>query len=316
VGRNPIDAERGQASPEWVGLIAVVALFLAALLSIAGALPVGALLARAVGAKLICAIELSDACDRAPDMVAAYGEELASEVRDHAPLIVYEEGMRALPVDFRSCRSPSCADGAPDGRVWRSSSGQPATAFVHVIDCRPGTTAPFAGTNYPEDCDGPRHGNLYLQYWLYYPDSATLRGVPVAGPKGYHVDDWESYQVRIGPSGDADARASSHHGYDYDGGMRNWASDAGIGPLRDASETVGLRRHDGWGPETGYIVISGGSHAGHLKGLPCCRMTMPRRLTLVPLEPDAAGEEGATHFAIPPPWCKHVWSDPESPDTS
>jgi hypothetical protein len=312
---DAIASERGQSSPEWVGLVCLVTLLAGALLALAGALPVGAVLARLLGARIVCAVDLSDSCDRAPELVAAYGEELAREVAGHAPMLIYEQGMRALPVDFRSCRSPSCADGADLGTVARSREGEPATAFVHVVDCRPGTPAPFAGLNSPEDCRGGRAGSLYLQYWLYYPDSATLRGVPVAGAKGFHLDDWESYQVRIGPGGEVDARASSHHGYDYDGGMRNWGSDAGFAPVRWATEEVGLRRHDGWGPETGAIFVSGGSHAGHLRDLPCCRITPPSRLSLVPLEPVAAGEQGRTHFAIPPPWRKHVWTDPESPDT-
>src|SRR6478672_9307785 len=65
------------------------------------------------------------------------------------------------------------------------------------------------------DCTDERAGNLYLQYWTYYADSATLRGVPIAGKKGYHHDDWESLQLRIRPDGSVDQRASSHHGYNY-----------------------------------------------------------------------------------------------------
>jgi hypothetical protein len=313
--RGPIDAERGQASPEWIGLVAVVALSLVSLLALLDPLPIGALLARTLGSKLICAVERSDSCRLAPELAAAYGDDLAQQIRDHAPAIFSEQGMRVLPIDFRSCRSASCADGAEDGVVSRSLEGMPATAFLHVVDCRPGTPAPFAGLNSPEDCRGARAGNLYLQYWLYYPESATLRGVPVAGSKGYHPDDWESYQVRIGADDHADARASSHHGYNYGGGAGNWGSDVGFAPWRVASEAVGLHSNDGWGPETGMIVISGGSHAGNVDSLPCCRITPARRLSLVPLEPVAAGEGPMPHFAIPPPWRKQVWIDPEAGDT-
>ncbi len=310
-----IRVERGQASPEWIGLVMVVALFLAGLLALLAPFPIGALLARTLGSNLICAVERSDSCRQVPELAAAYGDELAGLVRDHAPAIFSEKGMRVLPIDYRSCRSASCADAAEGGVVARSGDGDPATAFVHVIDCRPGTVAPFAGLNSPEDCRGSRAGNLYLQYWLYYPESATLRGLPVVGRRGYHEDDWESYQVRIGPGGGADARASSHHGYDYGGGTGNWGSDAGIGPLRAASDALGLHRPGGWGPETGMIVVSGGSHAGNVSSPPCCRLTPPARLSLVPLEPVAAGEGIRPHFAIPPPWRKHVWVDPEAGDT-
>jgi hypothetical protein len=312
---NRTRGEAGQASPEWVGLILLVALFIAGLVSFLAPLPIGAVLARVVGSKIICAVEASDACGAEPELTAAYGTELAAELRDHAPTIFYEKGMRALPVDFRSCRSTACGDAAPDGSVWRTRSGESASAFVHVVDCRAGTTAPFAGINSSEDCEGDRAGNLYLQYWLYYADSATLRGVPVAGGKGYHPDDWEGFQVRIGGDGSVDARASSHHGYEYGGGAGNWASDAGIGPLQAATDAVGLHARDGWGPDTGVLIVSGGSHAGHVTGAPCCRVTPARHLNLIPADPAAAGELRSPHFAISPPWDKHVWFDPEAGDT-
>jgi hypothetical protein len=308
-------AEHGQASPEWIGLVLVVALFLAGLLALLAPLPIGALLARMIGTKLICAVDISDSCRAEPALRAAFGEQLAAELREHAPTVFYEQGMRALPVDYRSCRLAGCADAPGDGVVSRSQDGDPATAFVHVIDCRQGTAAPFAGLNSPEDCREHRARNLYLQYWFYYPESATLRGVPVAGPKGYHQDDWESYQVRIGPSGEAAARASSHHGYNYRGGARNWGSDLGSDALQGASELVGLRDPGGWGPETGSMFVSGGSHAGKVSFSRCCRLTPQRRLSLVPLDPVAAGEQGKPRFAITPPWLKQVWFDPEAGGT-
>jgi hypothetical protein len=200
--------------------------------------------------------------------------------------------------------------------VWRSANGQQATAFVHVIDCRPGATGPLAAGDRPARCSGDRAGNLYLQYWLYYPESATLRGMPVIGGRGYHRDDWESYQVRIGPDGKADARASSHRGYNYERGADNWASDAGIGPLRAATEALGLRNRNGWGPESGALFVSGGSHAGNVRAFPGTRFTPPRRLLLIPLDPEAAGEWRPPRFAIPPPWRKQVWGDPEAAGTN
>jgi hypothetical protein len=308
-------AESGQASPEWIGLVLVVALFLSGLISFLAPLPIGALLARVLGSKLICAVELSDSCRAEPALAAAYGSELAAQLREHAPTIYYEKGMRALPVDFRSCRAAACADAGPDGSVWHSAAGQPASAFVHVIDCRAGTTATFAGLNAPEDCEGPRAGHLYLQYWLYYPDSATLRGVPVAGKKGYHRDDWEGFQVRVGGDGSAAARASSHHGFNYGGGAGNWASDAGVGPLQSLTDAVGLHADGGWGPDTGALIVSGGSHAGHVSGARCCRVTPGWHLNLIPADAIAAGEGPLPHFTISPPWEKHVWFDPEAGDT-
>jgi hypothetical protein len=152
------------------------------------------------------------------------------------PTISFEEGSRALPVDFRRCRATSCGDGPSEGLVHGTNQNLPVTAFVHVVDRRP-------------------EGDLYIQYWLYYADSATFRDVPVAEGEGYHHDDWESVQVRIGPDGEADERASSHNGYNYSKGVENWASDAGIGPLKELTETVGARAANGWGPETHLLLV-------------------------------------------------------------
>ena len=95
--------------------------------------------------------------------------------------------MRALPVDFRRCRAARCSNGRGEGIVTRSGSGEPVVAFVHVVDCRRRRVREPS----EPDCTGSRAGNLYLQYWTYYPDSSTLRGMPVAGQRGYHRDDWE-----------------------------------------------------------------------------------------------------------------------------
>ena len=52
------------------------------------------------------------------------------------------------------------------------------------------------------DCSGERAGKRYLQYWLYWPDSQT----EPFGERGYHPDDWESFQVRIGETESRGAR--------------------------------------------------------------------------------------------------------------
>jgi hypothetical protein len=230
----------------------------------AGAHPPGSALARAIGERIVCAVRLSYGCRSDPRLAAAYGG-LAAEVRDQAPRIVYERGMRALPVDFRTCRSPACSDGPETGRVARSLAGRPATAFTHVVDCRDPGAAASAGY----DCSGERAGRLYIQFWTYYGDSATSRSTPFLGPRGYHLDDWESYAVRINPDGTVDARASSHNGYNgADAPLVDWASDAsgklpGASRARDAAERAGLRGERGWSRSEGSLYVSGGSHAGH-----------------------------------------------------
>ena len=98
----------------------------------------------------------------------------------------------------------------------------------------------------------------------------------------YHADDWESVQFRIHPDGRVDVRASAHHGY---------------GP--------------GWRPaDEATYTVAGGSHAGTVEPAEFARLTTPRRLGLIPLEPVAAAEPG-TEFAVSPPWRKRVWLDPE-----
>lgn len=303
--------EGGQGTIEWVGVLCVVALLLAAV-TVAGVRVPGTTLAREVASRMLCAVSLGDGCGDQPLLIASYGSEVGKLVRRHMPTIVFEAGSRAMPVDYRRCRQPSCGDGPGEGLVRRTDSGLPLTAFVHVVDCRP------EGRERSEaegvDCSPPRAGNLYLQYWTYYADSATLRDLPVAGDEGFHHDDWEGVQVRIGPDGRVDERASSHNGYNYELGAANWGSDAGIDPLRDLAESVGLRAVNGWGPETGLLLVSGGSHAGNASGdYDRSRFIPGRRVHLIPLEEIAAGSTAS--FAIEPPWRKKVWRDPEASGT-
>ncbi len=279
---------------EWVGLVAVVSFLLVALVATGVRVP-GTELARALASRMLCAVSMADGCGDEPALIAAYGSDVGELVRRHMPAIFFEQGSHALPVDFRRCRDVECGDGSARGLVHETDVGLPVTAFVHVIDSG---------------------GNLYIQYWLYYADSATLRGVPIAGDAGYHEDDWESVQIRIGPDGSVDERASSHHGYNYAQSAANAGSDAGIDPLRDLAEDVGARPRNGWGPETHMLVVSGGSHAGNANGfLRIDRVTPGRRVHLIPLEPIAAGEGAAYRFAVSPPWRKRVWRDPEASGT-
>ena len=288
MSRTRIADQRGQSTVEWIGLVLLVSLVMSVLGAIAGIGLPGAALAQAIGSRIVCAVGLSDGCGLGTGtLLTAYGDEVAEAVRDHAPRILYEPGMHALPVDYRHCRDDACADGADSGDVRRTDSGEPVSLFVHVVDCRAGAPPASEGI----DCSGERAGNLYLQYFVYYPGSATGEGsTPLAGvirdasnalgTPTYHPDDWESFQVRIGPDGAAD-RASAHHGY---------------GP--------------GWFPETGAYFVSGGSHAGTVLPRDADRYTARSEINLIPLEPIAASNPDVS-FAITPPWAKKVWFDPE-----
>jgi hypothetical protein len=261
--------EAGQATIEWSALLLVVALALGALgyaATRAGAWRLGDAIVDAV----ICA-----AGDGCPDeLERAYGKELAGTVRRYAPNVVYERSSAQLPVDFRRCREAACANG-PDGAgsIAESDLGLPVTAFTRVIDRR------------------DEGGALYVHYWLYYPDSFTGRIGRKLGPlarkwPGYHPDDWETYQVRIGPGDLISARASAHGGY------------------------KNFKHLDGWGPWSGWYRVSGGSHAGHLVAGPTGERTTPASsLRLVPLERLTATD--VYRFAVSPPWRKPVYRHPE-----
>lgn len=295
--------EGGQSTAEWVGLLLLVALLVVGVAAAVGARLPGTALARAVAQRIVCAAGLGvEGCAGIPDpeLAAEYGAELAAEVRKWTPLLAYEEGMRVLPVDFRTCRGNQCSRGAAAGEVLASESGEPVTLFVHVVDCRAGAAGSSEDEGY--DCSGERFGFLYVQYWAYYPSSHSLRGLP--REVGYHDDDWESAQLRIGPSG-VEARASSHHGYNYKGGARNWLNDAGI------------THRSGWGPASGSYYVSSGSHAGHVweSPGPVHRWTGGERVRLIPVEELARGRWAEAAFAVTPPWRKKVYTDAEDDGT-
>jgi hypothetical protein len=259
----------------------------------------GIALAHEIGVRIICAVRLTEDCRDEPSLRAANGSELAALLRAHAPALLYEDGMRTLPVDFRDCRADDCAEGPVGRTVTRTNRGLRTVAFTHVIDCRPGRMARTEA--WGGSCSGSRGGNLYLQYWLYYAGSATAEGsTPLKGPirrvttalghSTHHPDDWEGYQVRIG-SGGTFARATTHHGY------------------------------NGWQADGDRYSISGGSHAGRPLAPPTrswipvrvppefARSTKDDRLVLVPIE-TLPGRDRYS-FAVSPPWRKRVYFDPE-----
>jgi hypothetical protein len=292
-------SERGQGTVEWVGLVLVLSLAMLALVAVGARVP-GAALAQALAGRIICAAALADGCGDEPTLIAAYGSEVGEIVRRHMPTLAFENGSRAVPVDFRRCRRNECSDAAGSGPIHETDEGLPVAAFVQVIDCREGEAERTEAAG--ADCSGGRAGNLYVQYWTYYADSATLRDIPVAGKKGYHADDWESVQLRFRPDGEVDQRASSHHGYNHSRGIGNWGSD------------MGVVHRDGWGPATGLLFVSGGSHAGNAIGFPeITRYTPGGRVHLIPLEQIAT--TSTARFAVSPPWLKKVWFDPEAEGT-
>jgi hypothetical protein len=256
-------SQRGQASVEWSALLLVLALLFAGL---------GYAIARteawAYGSNVLhafaCAMGIG--CDEGQDaLTGAYGSELAGLVRRYSPNVAYEASSAQLPIDFRRCRKVECSNGSDDPkRIARSSAGLPVTAFTRVVDQR------------------ATGGPVYLQYWFYYPESFTAGIGRIFGHRwpGYHADDWEGYQVRIGPDGSVSARATAHGGYG-----------------------------DGWQPWQGWYWVHGGSHAGAVVGGASGERTTPAsELALTPLE--RMGGLGGFRFEATPPWLKGVYRDP------
>jgi hypothetical protein len=159
------DRERGSASVEQAGLVALIALLLlAGIAAIAadGEVDAGRSLAGAIGKKIACAPRLPDACRHHP-LVPAYGWPLARLVRALAPTPAVRRspaGLPLVPVDFRRCRRESCAVAAGP---HLTASGRRTTAFTQVDDRRNSL------------------GWIEVTYWLYRPTIGWERVARRAG---------------------------------------------------------------------------------------------------------------------------------------
>ena len=141
--------QRGSASVEQAGLALLVALLLlacAAALAGAPAIEGGREVGAAIARKLRCAPQLPGPCWQDP-LTEAYGRPLGGAIRALAPAPATLGGL--MPVDFRYCRSESCAMPGPSARL--TASNRRTTAFVAVDDRR------RAG------------GDALITYWLYRP---------------------------------------------------------------------------------------------------------------------------------------------------
>ncbi|HEY7949221.1 MAG TPA: hypothetical protein VID51_00130 [Solirubrobacterales bacterium] len=147
------ETQRGSASVEHAGLVALVSLLLlVAIAAVAarGEVDAGRDLAGTIGRRIACGPRLPDACRHHP-LVPAYGWPLARLARALAPALVAKSGSSGLPlvpVDFRRCRRESCAVAA-DPHL--TASGRRTTAFTQIVDRRRSL------------------GWVELTYWLYRP---------------------------------------------------------------------------------------------------------------------------------------------------
>ena len=149
--------QRGAASIEQIGLLALIALLLcAAIASVtaAGELDGGRELGSAIARRIVCGPHLPDDCRHHP-AVPAYGWPLARLVRALAPAPLARPGPGGeplVPVDFRRCRQESCAIPLPGAAgAHLTVSNRRTTAFTEVRD------------------DRRRDGTVTVIYWLYRP---------------------------------------------------------------------------------------------------------------------------------------------------
>lgn len=153
--------ERGSASVEQAGLVALIALLLLAAIAVVaagGEIDAGRGLAGAISKRIACAPRLPDACRRHP-LVPAYGWPLARLARALAPSPEPQAGPSGLPlvpVDFRWCRRESCAVAAGP---HLTASRRRVTVFTQVDDQR------------------RARGWVELVYWSYRPGLGWSRVV-------------------------------------------------------------------------------------------------------------------------------------------
>ena len=145
---------RGVASVEHAGLALLIGLLCAATVAAVGTRPPAEEapdLARAIARKIRCAPRLPGPCWRDP-LTLAYGRPLAGLVRALAPApraLSGPDGAPLLPVDYRLCRSASCA--APGARPELTAANRRVSTFVSVRDER------------------RAHGFVAVVYWEYRP---------------------------------------------------------------------------------------------------------------------------------------------------
>jgi hypothetical protein len=133
-----------------VALIALLLIAAISAIAAGGEVDAGRQLAGALGRRLTCAPRLPDACRHHP-LVPAYGWPLARLTRALAPTPAALPGLSGLPlmpVDFRHCRSESCAVAASP---HLTASRRRTTAFTELID------------------DRRSSGWVEINYWLYRP---------------------------------------------------------------------------------------------------------------------------------------------------
>jgi hypothetical protein len=220
--------QRGQATVEYAGIAAVVALLLA-LAAVALGPP------RIPWASLIHLPRHHHTDTR--DERALKDEALGPLIAAAAPAIVLERDPYGEDDEVPTsdgCRSVRCA-------AWPAAR---CVLYVHVVR-EPARTV--------------------LEFWTYYPTSQTSH-LPLAALRGFHRDDWEGVEVALAPGGRVlGARGSAHFGWNgsapwWEEHRDDFAPYAGVVYRAAGSHALGLRRGDidlagdGWNGDLGTLA--------------------------------------------------------------
>ena len=248
-----------------------------------------------------------------PGLDDVYGSELAELVREYAPGLIYETGMSALPVDFRQCRITSCSGGEGPGERRRSQEGKRVSAFVHVVDCREDERA----AGWRGLLGRPRRQPLPPVLLLLPGERNASRASSAAS--AITMTTGSPSGCGSGPTATPTFARPPTTATTTSWGWTTGARTRGSALCATSRRRSALRAEGGWGPDTGWLFVSGGSHAGNAKGdlRRIGSWTTPSNVNLIPLEPIAAADEHAEfEFAVDPPWRKDVWWNPEAEGTN
>ena len=255
-------SERGQGTVEWVGLVAAR---LAACWpwSPPGCGCPGATLARAVADRILCAAALADGCGDEPALIAAYGTEVGRLVRRHMPMLVFERGSRAVPVDFRRCRSSECGDAAGEGLI-APNRRRPAG---HRL--RPRGRLPRGGGGADRRPPAPTAPASAPATSTSSTGSTTPTRRPSAACRS------RARRATTRTTGRASSSASAPTAASTSAPPPTTATTTSAATATGPPTPASLA-HDGWGPETHLLLVSGGSHAGNAIGTRRQRPLHPR----------------------------------------
>ena len=202
------------------------------------------------------------------------------------------------------CRSTSAAAAtraAATGptAAWstRSDAGLPVTAFVHVVDCREGGARPARGRL----LGGARPATSTSSTGPTTPTRRPCAASRSPEPGAIIATTGSRSSSGSAPTARSTSAPPPTMATTTRRGSPTPARTPASAPCGTSPKTVGARPRNGWGPASGLLFVSGGSHAGNVDAFRTIdRLTPGRRVHLVPLEPVAAeGRHAASRSALP-----------------